>query len=468
MNDFLNLCRHAIGKDHVITDAKGMAAYLTDERKRYTGKALAILRPASTEEVSALVKLCQQFHVPVVPQGGNTGLVNGSVPDESGKAVVLSLNRLNRIRQIDPANNTMIVEAGCILQHVQEAAEKAGRLYPLRLAAEGSCTIGGSLAANAGGTAVLRYGNARELCMGLEVVTAQGDVWDNLRGLRKDNSGYDLKDLFIGSEGTLGIITAAVLKLFPLPQSTVTALAAVHSPHEALQLLTRTQARCGATLTGFEIMSRFSLQLVARHFPQITPPLPLTFPHYALIELSSSDTETYLMDMLESVMGEAMEDNIVLDAAVATSLAQTRAIWEIRERIPAAQFMEGNNVKHDISVPTSRLPEFLDVTDALLQKHFPKCRPVTFGHLGDGNLHYNISAPEEVAPNDFLMQQDDIHRVVYDSVHRFGGSIAAEHGVGALKKNEIRRYLPEVELRLMQSVKQALDPENLMNPGRIL
>lgn len=468
MNDFLDLCRKTIGADHVITDAKGMTAYLTDERDRFTGKALAILRPANTQEVAALVRLCQQFRVPIVPQGGNTGLVFGSVPDDSGKAIVLSLNRLNRIRSIDPANNTLVAEAGCILQNVHEAAEQVGRLYPLRLASEGSCTIGGSLAANAGGTAVLRYGNARELCLGLEVVTPQGDIWDNLRGLRKDNSGYDLRDLFIGSEGTLGIITAAVLKLYPLPKATVTAIAAIRSPHEALQLLTRAQARCDTALTAFELMSHFSLQLVTKHFPRVTPPLPLTFPQYALIELSSGDNEEHLMAMLESVIGNALEEGLVLDAALASSLAQSKTMWQLREHISIAQAMEGNNVKHDISVPTSQLPEFIAQTDKLLQQHFPLCRPVVFGHLGDGNLHYNISAPEGQSPDDFLKLQPDINRVVYDSVNQFGGSIAAEHGVGTLKKNEILRYLPEVEIRMMQSIKHALDPENLMNPGKII
>ncbi len=468
MNTFLERCRKTIGSDYVLTDPKSMSGYLTDERKRFTGKALAILRPATSEEVAAVVQLCNQYHVPLVPQGGNTGLVFGSTPDQSGKAVVLSLNRLNRIRHIDVTNNTLIAEAGCILEHVHAAATQVNRLYPLRLASEGSCTIGGTLAANAGGTAVLRHGNARELCLGLEVVTPQGEIWDNLRGLRKDNSGYDLRNLYIGSEGTLGIITAAVLKLYPLPSATITAIAAIQSPHDALQLLTKAQASCDTALTAFELMSNFSLQLVRKHFPQITLPLPLTFPYYILIELTANDNEARLMEMLENVLGDALESGLVRDASIASSIGQSRTMWQLREHISSAQALEGNNIKHDISVTPSRIPDFIEQTDALLQQHFPHCRPVTFGHLGDGNLHYNISGPEGVAPDDFLARQADINRVVYDSVHHFGGSIAAEHGVGTLKKELIRRYLPEVEIRLMQNIKRALDPNNLMNPGKLI
>lgn len=468
MEEFLNLCRRIIGSDYVIADAKSMATYLTDQRQRFTGKALAVLRPASTEEVASIVRLCKQHRIPIVPQGGNTGLVFGSVPDDSGKAIVLSLNRMNRIRHIDPANNTMIAEAGCILQHVHDAAETVNRLYPLRLASEGSCMIGGTLGANAGGTAVLRYGNARELCLGLEVVTAQGDIWDNLRGLRKDNSGYDLRNLFIGSEGTLGIITAAVLKLYPQPNATVTALAALSSPEEALQLLSLAQQHCDSALTAFELMSNFSLSLVAKHFPNIPLPLQLTSPQYVLLELSSSATDAQLMSALEDLMSEAIERGIVLDAAVATSIAQSRSIWQLREHISAAQALEGNNIKHDISVSPSKVPQFIAETDTLLQKHFPQCRPVTFGHLGDGNLHYNVAGPEDISPAEFLKRQAEVNRVVYDSVQKFSGSIAAEHGVGTLKREEIHRYLSDVEIHLMHQIKQALDPDNLMNPGKIL
>ncbi|HYD94646.1 MAG TPA: FAD-binding oxidoreductase [Noviherbaspirillum sp.] len=468
MNPFLDQCRAAIGAAHLLTDAADMAGYLTDWRRRYTGRALAVARPATTAELAALVRLCVQHRVPIVPQGGNTGLVLGSVPDDSGSALILSTARLNRIRAIDPVNNTMTVEAGCILQRIQEAAAEAGRLFPLSLAAEGSCTIGGNLATNAGGTAVLRYGNTRELCLGLEVVTADGEVWDGLRGLRKDNTGYDLRDLFIGAEGTLGVITAAVLKLYPQPQAQLTALAALRTPEDALRLLSLAQDKCGAGLTGFELMSDFSLRLVTKHFPQMRLPFPQAYPQYVLLELSDSESEKHANGVLEGLITDALEQDIIQDAVVASSIAQSKALWQLREHIPLAQAEEGKNVKHDVSVPISRIGEFIRATDALLQQQFPGCRMVTFGHLGDGNLHYNVSAPEGEPADAFIQRQEPVNRVVHDSVHRFGGSISAEHGIGALKRDEIRRYKTAVELQMMRAVKQALDPLGLMNPGKIL
>lgn len=468
MNDFLEQCRAVAGPAHVLTEAADKAPYLTDWRQRFTGKALAVVRPGSTEEVAAIVRLCNQFRVPIVPQGGNTGLVLGSVPDESGTAIVLVLTRLNRIRAIDPLNNTMTVDAGCILQNVQQAAEEAGRLFPLSLAAEGSCTIGGNLAANAGGTAVLRYGNARELCLGLEVVTPQGDIWNGLRGLRKDNTGYDLRDLYIGSEGTLGIITAAVLKLFPQPHTRLTALFALEGPEQALALLSLAQARCGATLTGFELMSGFCLQLVTQHFPEARLPLADPHPYYVLMEISDHEAAEHAEAAVEELVEAAVEEEILADAILATSLAQSKALWDLREHIPLAQAEEGLNIKHDISVPISDIGHFIQSTDALLQQQFPGSRMVTFGHLGDGNLHYNVSAPEKVAPAEFILQQDAINRVVHDQVHQFSGSISAEHGLGALKNEEIKHYKSPVELQLMHAIKQALDPSNLMNPGKVV
>jgi FAD/FMN-containing dehydrogenase len=468
MNDFLQKCRTAIGASHVLTDAADMAGYLTDWRRRFTGSALAVVKPATTEEVAAVVRLCNEFHVPIVPQGGNTGLVLGSVPDQSGSAIVLSLTRLNRMRAIDTINNTMTVEAGCILEQVQNAASEAGRLFPLSLAAEGSCTIGGNLSTNAGGTGVLRYGNTRELCLGLEVVTAQGEIWSGLRGLRKDNTGYDLRNLFIGAEGTLGIITAAVLKLFPQPKAQLTALAAMKTPDDALQLLSIAQQRCGAALTGFELMSDFCLQLVVKHFPQMRLPFPERSPQYVLLELSDSESEEHANAMLEALITDALEQGMIHDAAVASSLAQSQALWSLREHIPLAQAEEGKNIKHDISVPISRIGDFIRITDAQLARDFPACHMVTFGHLGDGNLHYNVSPSEQAHPDDFIAQQGAINQVVHDSVHRFGGSISAEHGLGALKRDEVRQYKTDVELNLMRSIKQALDPLGLLNPGKVL
>ncbi len=468
MNEFLEQCRSAIGAQYVIAESADMATYLTDWRRRFTGKALAVLKPGSTDEVAAVVRLCNTHRVPLVPQGGNTGLVLGSVPDESGKAVVLSLTRLNAIRATDLINNTMTVEAGCILQNVQEAASAADRLFPLSLAAEGSCTIGGNLATNAGGTAVLRYGNMRDLCLGLEVVTAQGEIWSGLRGLRKDNTGFDLRDLFIGAEGTLGIITAAVLMLYPQPKARLTALAAMNTPEDALRLLTLAQGHCGATLTGFELMSDFCLQLVATHYPQMKLPFAQSSPQYVLLELSDNESAEHAEALLERLMADALEQEVIHDAVVASSIAQSKALWQLREHIPLAQADEGKNIKHDVSVPISDIGAFITRTDALLAAEFPGCRLVTFGHLGDGNLHYNVSPPAGEAGDALIASQTDVNRVVHDSVDHFGGSISAEHGLGAMKRDEIRRYKSPVEMRLMESIKSALDPLNLMNPGKVV
>jgi FAD/FMN-containing dehydrogenase len=465
---FLDRCRTLLGEAWVLDTEADMAPYLRDWRGRFTGRALAVLKPGSVEEVAGLVRLCAEARVPVVPQGGNTGLVLGSVPDAGGTAVVLSLVRLNRIRVIDALNRTMTVDAGCILQHVQDAAAAQGCLFPLSLAAEGSCTIGGNLSTNAGGTAVLRYGNARELCLGLEVVTAQGDIWHGLRGLRKDNTGYDLRDLFIGAEGTLGIITGAVLKLYPQPKASITALVALASPAQALRLLALMQDRCGASLTGFELMSAYCLELVAKHFPAL--PRPFGEPHeqYVLIELSSNESAQHAVSLLEDAVGGAVDDGIATDAAVAATVAQSLGLWHIREHIPLAQAADGKNIKHDISLPVSSIAAFIDHTEPLLQQAFPGCRLVCFGHLGDGNLHFNVAPPPGIPNEAFLVHQEAVNRVVHDAVHAFSGSISAEHGIGALKRDELARYKSPVELGMMRAVKAALDPLGIMNPGKIL
>jgi FAD/FMN-containing dehydrogenase len=465
---FLGACRALLGEAHVISDEADMAPYLRDWRGRFTGRALAVLRPADTEQVAATVKLCVQARIPIVPQGGNTGLVLGSVPDASGTAVVLSVARMQQVRKVDPVNRTMTVDAGVILQRAQEAAAEQGCLFPLSLAAEGSCTIGGNLSTNAGGTGVLRYGNTRELCLGLEVVTPQGDVWSGLRGLRKDNTGYDLRDLFIGAEGTLGIITGAVLKLYPQPKASVTALAAMESPAAALRLLSIMQDHCGASLTGFELMSAFCLRLVARHFPALPQPLADGHQQYALLELSSSESETHAAALLERALGAALGDGVVQDAVVASSAAQSRGLWDLREHIPLAQAADGKNIKHDISLPVSSIADFIASTEPQLQTAFPGCQLVCFGHLGDGNLHFNVAPPLGVANEDFLHSQEAVNRVVHDAVAAFGGSISAEHGIGALKRDELARYKSPVELNLMRAIKAALDPLGLMNPGKIL
>ncbi len=445
-----------------------MAGYLTDWRRRFSGRARAVLRPGSTAEVAALVRLCMAHRVPIVPQGGNTGLVLGSVPDASGTAVVLSLARMNRIRAVDPVNDTLTADAGCALQQVQEAAATAGRLFPLSLASEGSCTIGGNLSTNAGGTAVLRYGNTRELTLGLEVVTAQGEIWDGLRGLRKDNTGYDLRDLFIGAEGTLGIITAAVLKLFAQPAARTTALFALESPRAALELLALARQRCDASLTGFELISEFCLQLVEKHFPALRSPFASRHPQVVLLELSDAESGEHAAAMLEALAAAAFERGLANDAVVAHSLSQSAALWALRERISEAQAAEGKNIKHDIALPITRIADFIADTDAALQARFPGCRMVTFGHLGDGNLHYNVSAPAGQDADHFLLSQPAVNLLVHDSVHRHGGSISAEHGLGALKRDEIRRYKSGTEMDMMMAIKRALDPLNLMNPGKVL
>ncbi len=468
MSQFLDQCRSVVGAPFVLDQPADMAPFLRDWRGRFTGAALAVLRPGSVDEVAQLVKACAAARVPVVPQGGNTGLVLGSVPDASGTAVVLSLARLNRIRAVDPVNRTMTVDAGCILQQVQEAAAEAGCLFPLSLAAEGSCTIGGNLATNAGGTGVLRYGNTRELCLGLEVVTPQGELWSGLTGLRKDNTGYHLRDLYIGAEGTLGIITGAVLKLHPAPKASITALAALPSPAHALRLLSLMQDRAGASLTGFELMSAFCLQLVHKHFPQLPQPFSQPHPQYVLLELSSSESAAHAVALLENGIGAAFETGIIEDAVVATSVAQSRGLWQIREHIPLAQAADGKNIKHDISLPVSSIADFVAHTEPLLQQAFPGCRLVCFGHLGDGNLHFNVAPPAGIANEAFLANQEQVNRVVHDAVAGFGGSISAEHGIGALKRDELARYKSPVELDLMRAIKAALDPLGIMNPGKIL
>lgn len=468
MQTFLNLCKSAIGEEYVLQEVEQQAPYLQDWRQRATGKALAVLRPATTEQVAQLVKLCAEYQVPIVPQGGNTGLVLGSIPDRSGHAVVMSLQRLNTIRQIDIGNSTITVDAGCLLQNVQTAADQIDMLFPLSLASEGSCTIGGNLSTNAGGTAVLRYGNMRDLCLGLEVVTAQGDIWHGLRGLRKDNTGYDLRDLMIGAEGSLGIITAAVLNLYPKPVSFGTAFIRLNSLQAAISLLTLAKRHCHSTISGFELINRLSLQLVYKHFPQFQTIFPEESPFYVLLELSGSGTEEATYQQLEYLISSALDAELIEDAIIANSLAQAKNCWALRESISAAQAKEGKNIKHDISLPISVIANFVAETDHALQLAFPNCRMVTFGHLGDGNLHYNVSPASDANHEQFLIHQSQINRIVHDKTHQFGGSISAEHGIGTLKKEELVRYKSTVELNMMRAIKQALDPQNIMNPGKII
>jgi FAD/FMN-containing dehydrogenase len=452
----------------LLTDAPDTAPYLLDWRKRYQGAALAVALPDSAADVAAVVRWCAANGVALVPQGGNTGLSGGSIPDSTGNAVVLSLRRMNAVRAIDVVNNTITVEAGCVLQVVQEAALAAGRLFPLSLAAQGSCTIGGNLSTNAGGVQVLRYGNARELCLGLEVVTAQGQVWDGLRGLRKDNTGYDLRDLFVGSEGTLGVITAAVMKLHPLPAAKQVAWVAVASPAVALQLLGLAQQCLGAGLTAFELVSDTCLNLVLRHFEGSRSPLTSLSPWYVLMECSDFVSQTHCTDALQAILEAAFEAELIADAAVSDNDTQFKAIWALRENISEAQAAEGKNIKHDIAVPISSIAQFVEQTTAQVLAAFPGVRMVTFGHLGDGNLHYNVSPALGSDQDNFLKRQEAINLIVHDAVAAHNGSVSAEHGLGVLRRDEAARYKSPVELGLMRAVKQALDPHNLMNPGKVI
>jgi FAD/FMN-containing dehydrogenase len=463
--------RSIVGEAHVLCheDGTDLSAYEQDWRKRHHGRALAVVRPGSTQEVAAVVQACAAARVTVVPQGGNTGLVVGSVPDATGTQVVLSLQRMHAVRAIDVANLTITVDAGCVLQAAQQVAENAGLWLPLSLAAEGSCTVGGNLATNAGGTQVLRFGNARDLCLGLEVVTATGDIWNGLTGLRKDNTGYDLRHLFVGSEGTLGVITGATLKLFPRPAAQLTAWAAVPSMDAAVALLGLAQRHLGPGLTGFEVMGQFALGLVDKHFPDLRVPLWRDTPYCVLLENSDTEGEAHARQRFEALLETALEDGVLTDAVVAENLAQARNLWHIRESISLAQSEEGLNIKHDISLPVSRIPTFCAETDALLAEQIPGVRLVNFGHLGDGNLHYNVQCPEGVDGAAFLREQEaHVNTLVFDAVQRHGGSISAEHGIGSLKRDTLPRYKDPTALQLMRAIKTALDPQGTMNPGRVL
>ncbi len=457
-----------VGVDGVLTDPADTVRYRTDWRGRYHGNPLAVVRPRTVEQVSRLVVHCARAGIAIVPQGGNTGLVGGATPDCSGTQVIVCLERINAVRRVDPQNDTITVDAGCTLAAVQDAARAAQRLFPLSLASEGSCTIGGNLSTNAGGTGVLRYGNTRELCLGIEAVLPDGELVSNLTGLRKDNTGYRWSDLLVGAEGTLGIITGATLKLFPEPVARWTALAAVTSPRDALALLTLAQRVAGPTLTAFELMSDFALSLVEKHFAPARVPFAVRHPQAVLIEVSDHESEAHARATLEGLLTAAFDEGLVRDAVVAEDLGKSRALWALRENISEAQAAEGKNIKHDISVPISRIADFIESTDAALLAAHADLRMVTFGHLGDGNLHYNVSPPAGMQEDDFLARQDGINRIVHDAVVAHGGSISAEHGIGQLKRDELARTKDASELALMRALKQAIDPLGIMNPGKVL
>jgi len=469
MNDAQLLAALAgiVGSREVLT-GEDAAPWLTDWRGRYHGRARSVVRPATSEQVAEVVALCARSRVPMLAQGGNTGLVGGATPDETGETVVIGLTRLDRIRAIDPADFTITVEAGCTLARVQEAARAAGRLFPLSLASEGSCQIGGNLATNAGGIHVLRYGSMRALTLGLEVVLPDGTLWDGLRALAKDNTGYDLKQLFIGAEGTLGIITAAVLRLFPLAHARAVAWAAVAGPAAAVTLASRLRERFGERISAFEIAGRSALELVLRHIPGTRDPLGRAHPWQVLAEIADSEPDREPGDALAAALADAHAAGLVADAVIAASEAQAASLWKLRESISEAQRIEGVSIKHDISVPPGRIPEFLERAGQALREAFGEVRFVVFGHIGDGNLHYNLSRPQATENDAFIAQTPQANRIVYDLVAALGGSISAEHGIGQLKREEIRRYRSAIELDLMRRIKTALDPRGLMNPGKLL
>ncbi len=457
-----------VGPRGVITEALEMAPYLTDRRGRFEARAPLVARPASTGEVRAVVRYCANAGIGIVPQGGNTGLVGGSVPDASGAQIVLSLERMRAVREVDPLDFTATVEAGCILAEVQAAADRAGLLFPLSLAAEGSCRIGGNLATNAGGTGVLRYGSARDLVLGLEVVLASGEVWNGLRRLRKDNTGYCLKQLFVGSEGTLGIITAAVLKLFPKPRQVETALIAVADESAANRFLAHCRQASGDAVTAFEYIDRSCLELVLERIPDVVEPLSGRYEHYVLVELSSAQAGADLRLGFEQVLEQGIGGGEVLDGTIAASLEQAAALWRIRESIPEAARAAGEGIRHDVSVPVSRVPEFLVRARAICRELHPAARVIAFGHLGDGNIHFNMTQPEGIATAEFLAPERAVHAAIYELVASLDGSFSAEHGVGRLKRDELLRYRSEVEVGLMRALKGTLDPLGILNPGKVL
>ena len=464
----LDRIKDAVGPKGYLADPDEIAPLTRSWRDNWQGWVPLVVRPASTAEVAEVVRICAETRTPIVPQGGNTGLTGASQPHDDGSEIILSTSRLNRIRDIDLGNDTMTVEAGCILAELQAAARDVNRLLPLSLAAEGSCQIGGNLATNAGGTQVLRYGNARALALGLEVVLPDGRIWDGLRGLRKDYTGYDLKQLFIGAEGTLGIITAAVLRLFPKPRETATAFAALRDVAAAVELLARTRAAVGEVVTSFELIPRRGLEFAMRHVAGVNDPLADPHAWYALVELSAGAGANGLGEALEGVLAQAYEDGLVPDATLAASAAQTQDFWRIREGVVEGQKFEGGSIKHDVSVPVSDVPAFMARATAAVDALIPGIRPVAFGHIGDGNIHFNLSQPEGADTAAYLARWEEVNRLVHDVVTAFDGSISAEHGIGRMKVEENRRLKPALDIHLMRQVKAAFDPHNLMNPGKVV
>ncbi|HWW20925.1 MAG TPA: FAD-binding oxidoreductase [Steroidobacteraceae bacterium] len=456
-----------IGSDSVLTHADDMAPLMTDHRRLYQGRALAVALPRTVEEVSRVVGWCNQRRIGLVPQGGNTGYCGGATPDESGEQLVLLLRRLNRIRAIDPQNFSMTAEAGCVLAHLQQAADAVDRFFPLSLGSEGSCQIGGNLATNAGGLNVVRYGMTRELVLGIEAVLPDGQILSNLKSLRKDNTGYNLKSLLVGSEGTLAVITAATLKLWPKMRSSATAFIAIPKPENAIALLGTLRAGAGESLSSFELIPRIAVELTMRYIEGVSDPFPASYPWYLLCELTSAGAEP-LPEHLEQILSDAAERGELLDAALATSERVRAAFWKLRETVPEAQRHFGPSLKHDVSVPVASLPRFIDEASAWVRAHVPDGVLVCYGHVGDGNLHFNVNRAEGAETAAFLAREPDIKRAIHDLVARYEGSFSAEHGIGRLKREELQRYSSSAALSAMRAIKQSLDPNGIMNPGKLL
>ena len=465
---FIQQCQEIIGTAYVLVSDIDKKPFLVDWSKRFSGNAIAVLKPKTTKEVAALASLCNQEKIAITPQGGNTGLCGGATPICDGNSVVISTSRLNQIREIDLDNSTITVEAGTILSHVQDAALNAGKLFPLSLAAEGSCTIGGNLGTNAGGVQVLRYGNMRDLTLGLEVVTPSGEILHGLRGLRKDNTGYSLKDLYIGSEGTLGIITAATLKLFPLPQSKATSLVAIKDIQSAIKLIELACKRCNADLTAFELISTRALKLVNEQTKNLGPILNAQSGWAVLLEFSSMEKAEESRSQLENLLTEAVELDLIENAIIADSIQQSKDLWRIRESIPEAQLKLGTIIKHDISIPISKIATFIEKTELELNKHWPDMQTIIFGHVGDGNLHYNLAPCSPDTSNEIEQRRKAINELVHRQTYVHSGSFSAEHGIGQAKRDELPLRKDIVEMTIMRAIKKALDPNNLMNPGKIL
>ncbi len=457
-----------VGEANTVRDARQMDAYLIEPRHLYIGKTPLVLRPASTEEVSQILKLANETNTSIVPQGGNTGLVGGQIPFDGGEEIIISLSRMNKVRSIDPEGNTMTVDAGVILEQAQAAADQVGRLFPLSLASEGSCQIGGNLSTNAGGTAMLAYGNARDMVLGLEVVLADGRIWKGLRALRKDNTGYDLKDLFIGAEGTLGVITGAVLKLFPKPEECATAFVGLSSVEDTARFFGLARQAAGVYLTTFEIIPRVGIEMVLKHGSQVRHPLSEEYEWYVLIELSGLEATGATNATIESLLGDALEEECVRDAVIASSIAQRNEIWRLRDLMSEVQSLEGGSIKHDVSVPIVSIPEFIKRANDLVEVMVPGARPVPFGHYGDGNIHYNVSQPAGMDKDIFMAQWDPIAAGVHEIVLDLKGSISAEHGIGRMKREILKNVKSEVELDMMRRIKALFDPNGILNPGKVL